>query len=224
MLHDVFISHASEDKSDFVRPLAEALRSRHLEVWYDEFSLRVGKGLRRSIDRGLRQLRFGIVILSPHFFAEQWPQWELDGLVALQNAGPRQLILPVWHNVSRDDVLDFSPPLADIVAVSSALGVEEVVRQLLGIIKPEGSTLLIARDELLRRGCAPPIVTDDWWLDVAGAPESQNSEGFVNKGFVNKGRWGFILPEASAQPQDGGIRLAWKAMQIAWQKKLTNDQ
>ena len=39
MLYDVFISHASEDKDGFVRPLAEALQKHRVEVWYDEFSL-----------------------------------------------------------------------------------------------------------------------------------------------------------------------------------------
>ena len=52
-LHDVFICHASEDKDEFVRPLAEALKSNHIEVWYDEFALYVGDSLREAIDRGL---------------------------------------------------------------------------------------------------------------------------------------------------------------------------
>ena len=52
MLHDVFICHASEDKDEFVRPLAEALKSHHLEVWYDEFTVDVGDSLREAIDRG----------------------------------------------------------------------------------------------------------------------------------------------------------------------------
>ena len=51
--YDVFISHASEDKDEIVRPLANALRSEGLEVWYDEFSLRIGDSLRRKIDHGL---------------------------------------------------------------------------------------------------------------------------------------------------------------------------
>ena len=52
-LWDVFISHASEDKEAIARPLAEALRSHGLRVWYDEFALRPGNSLRESIDRGL---------------------------------------------------------------------------------------------------------------------------------------------------------------------------
>ena len=38
---DVFISHASEDKDEIVRPLAHALMQQGLDVWYDEFELRL---------------------------------------------------------------------------------------------------------------------------------------------------------------------------------------
>jgi len=74
LLHDVFICHASEDKEDFVRPLAEALRARHLDVWYDEFTLSIGDSLREAIDRGLADSRFGIVVFSRNFFQKRWPQ------------------------------------------------------------------------------------------------------------------------------------------------------
>jgi hypothetical protein len=84
---DVFISHACEDKESFVRPLAEALRARGLRVWYDEFTITVGDSLRRSIDRGLANSRYGIVVLSPNFFAKDWPQKELDGLAARDSTG-----------------------------------------------------------------------------------------------------------------------------------------
>ena len=51
--HDVFISHASEDKDAIVRPLANALVNEGLDVWYDEFALHIGDSLRQKIDRGL---------------------------------------------------------------------------------------------------------------------------------------------------------------------------
>jgi TIR domain len=95
MLHDVFICHASEDKDDFVRPLAETLKTHHLDVWYDEFTLAVGDSLRETIDRGLANCKFGIVVLSPHFFQRRWPQRELNGLVAREIAEDRQLVLPI---------------------------------------------------------------------------------------------------------------------------------
>lgn len=127
---DAFVSHASEDKDAFVRPLAEALRTQGLRVWYDEFSLTVGDSLRRSIDRGLAHSRFGIVVLSPNFFSKEWPQKELDGLVAREVDG-RKVILPVWHGVDAEAIRKFSPLLADRVAVSSAVGIEAVVRALI---------------------------------------------------------------------------------------------
>ena len=127
---DVFISHAWEDKEDVARPLAEALRRKGLRVWYDEFTLTLGDSLRRSIDRGLAQSRYGVVILSPHFFAKEWPQKELDGLVA-REVSSGKIILPVWHNVTWEDVRRFSPTLADKLAVSTAKGLDAVVEEIL---------------------------------------------------------------------------------------------
>jgi len=131
---DVFVSHASEDKDSFARPLATALQDRGLHVWFDEFTLRVGDSLRRSIDRGLAKTRFGVVVVSPSFLEKEWPQKELDGLVAREVDG-RKVILPVWHNVTADLVRGYSPTLADRLATSSAKGLETVVRDLLAAIQ-----------------------------------------------------------------------------------------
>jgi hypothetical protein len=117
--YDLFVSHATEDKEGIVRALVTALQSRDVKVWYDEFELRVGDSLRRKIDIGLSRSRFGLVVLSHAFFAKNWPQYELDGLVAMEMAG-RQRILPVWHEVTKDEVLGYSPSLADKVALSTA--------------------------------------------------------------------------------------------------------
>lgn len=137
---DVFVSHASEDKVSFAQPLAEALRNRGLRVWFDAFTLTVGDSLRRSIDRGLAQSRFGVVVLSEAFFQKHWPQLELDGLVAREAAGMK-VILPVWHGVDADLVRLHSPLLADRLAVSSANGLENVVTQLMQAIQvaPRGT-------------------------------------------------------------------------------------
>lgn len=117
---DVFISHATEDKDGVVRALVTALETRGVKVWYDEFELRIGDSLRRKIDTGLARSRFGLVVMSHAFFAKNWPQYELDGLVALEMAG-RQRILPVWHEISKEEVLGYSPSLADKVALSTSL-------------------------------------------------------------------------------------------------------
>lgn len=133
--HDIFISHAWEDKADFVEALAHTLRAAGAEVWYDDFSLRPGDSLRRSIDKGLGSSRFGIVVLSTHFFKKEWPQKELDGLFQLESSG-RSRILPIWHKVSKDEVASFSPTMADKLAFNtSTKSVEDIVADLMAIIR-----------------------------------------------------------------------------------------
>lgn len=127
---DAFISHASEDKEDFVRPLAERLRARGLKVWFAEHTLRIGDSLRRSIDRGLAESRFGIVVISPDFLRKEWPQRELDGLVA-REIGGEKVILPIWHDVTEEIVRQYSPPLVDRFAARSADGLDQVVDQIM---------------------------------------------------------------------------------------------
>lgn len=115
---DVFISHAGEDKDAVVRPLARQLVDRGVSVWFDEFELRIGDSLRRKIDHGIARSRFGIVIVSRPFFAKSWPQYELDGLVTRERSG-KQVMLPVWHEITKDEIEDASPSLADKVALTT---------------------------------------------------------------------------------------------------------
>ncbi len=134
---DVFISHAGEDKEAVVRPLAHALRERGLEVWYDEFELLIGDSLRRRIDRGLIACRFGVVVLSPSFFAKGWPNYELDGLVTREVAGGGQLILPIWHKVTKADVMGYSLSLADKLARSTAdVSIDALADEIAEVVRP----------------------------------------------------------------------------------------
>jgi hypothetical protein len=131
--YDVFISHASEDKEAFVRPLAQHLSDQGVNVWYDEFELKPGAKLSRSIDRGLSDSRHGVVVLSPSFFGKGWPERELGGLVARDIDTPG-VIIPIWHEITKADVLSYSAPLADIIALSSALGAEVVAGKLSDVV------------------------------------------------------------------------------------------
>lgn len=126
---DVFISHASEDKDTVVRELAADLVKKGLRVWYDEFTLTIGDSLRRSIDYGLSNSRYGIVLLSPAYLKKEWAQKELDGLMAREIAGVK-VILPIWHNISIDLVRRHSPLLADRVAANTKVGLAKVAEQI----------------------------------------------------------------------------------------------
>lgn len=143
-IYDCFICHASEDKERFVDALASRHRNAGCSVWYDDFVLRVGDRLRRRIDEGQSRSKHGVAVLSPAFFQKEWPQKELDGLVA---QAKERGILPVWLDVTKDDVVLFSPTLAGVVAARAGDGLDAVVRApmvAMGKLSPVGRSPTVA--------------------------------------------------------------------------------
>lgn len=135
---DVFISHATEDKAAVAVPLRNALVALGVTVWLDKTELVVGDSLRRKIDQGIRASRFGIVVLSKHFFAKGWTNHELDGLITRTVAG-EQSLLPIWHQITAEDVRAYSPSLADRVALSTeSTAIDEMASQIATVIKSDG--------------------------------------------------------------------------------------
>ena len=124
----LFLSHASEDQPEFVRPLAEAL-SQDFKVWYSEYELTIGDRLLAKIDEGLRTCDYGIVVLSPFFFAKRWPREELEGLFQLETT-ERKVILPIWKDVSESEVRDFSPILASRIGADARAGITKIVEDI----------------------------------------------------------------------------------------------
>ena len=112
----------------------QSLAALGFKIWYDEFELKVGDSLRQSIDRGLAVSNYGIVVLSEAFFAKNWPQYELNGLVAREIEGTK-VILPVWYKIEKATILDYSPPLADKVAlVHPQLSVTRIAAKLAEVL------------------------------------------------------------------------------------------
>ena len=133
--YDVFISHASEEKDAVARPLAEALRNNGLSVWYDEFELRIGDSLRRKIDKGIANSNFGVIVISRDFISKGWTNYELDGLITRAVNG-EQTMLPVWHNITKREVINYSPSLADKLARSTTdFTVEEIADEIADLIR-----------------------------------------------------------------------------------------
>lgn len=212
MQYDVFICHASEDKKDFVRPLAELLKLQHIDVWYDEFSLNIGDSLTQKIDEGLSKSRFGIVVLSPNFFKKPWAKRELNSLTLREMVEKRDLILPIWHRVNVEDVVKFSPPLADKKAGTSSDGINSLVRQLTRKINPDESPLIVARDYLFELNVESPPISDEWWLDIIEYKE------FLKFPDINsQKRWIFPLPfPHDDRGTNRGRNIASTALQLDW--------
>ena len=119
--YDVFVSHATEDKSSFCDEFVQVLKDKYeLNVWYDGVSLQWGDSIRTEIDKGLKKSKFGVVILSRSYIKKYWTNYELEGLFQRESNGGK-LILPIWHDITKKEVQDFSPSLAGKMAMNTAI-------------------------------------------------------------------------------------------------------
>ena len=119
--YDVFVSHAWEDKEDFVEEFIQELRDLEIRVWYDKRRIKWGDSMRAKIDEGLRKSRFGVAVLSPNYIAEgkYWTKAELDGLFQMESVNGKTL-LPIWHKLTKKEVMDYSPIIASKLAMNTA--------------------------------------------------------------------------------------------------------
>lgn len=119
--YDVFVSHAWEDKESFVEEFVQELQKLNLCVWYDKKQIKWGDSMRAKIDEGLRKSKFGVAVLSPDYIKEgkYWTKAELDGLFQLESVNGKML-LPVWHNLTKKEVMAYSPIIAGKLAMNTA--------------------------------------------------------------------------------------------------------
>lgn len=135
--YDVFISHAWEDKDDFVDELVDEMRKVGITVWYDTTKISWGDSMRQRIDEGLRKSKFGVVVLSPNYIAEgkYWTKTELNGLFQLESINGKTL-LPIWYNLNKQDVINFSPIIADKKALTTAsMTAQEIAAELAALLQ-----------------------------------------------------------------------------------------
>lgn len=139
--YDVFISHAWEDKEDFVNEFVDALRNLGVKVWYDTTQIKWGDSMRERIDDGLKKSRFGVAILSPNYIAENkyWTKAELDGLFQLESVNGK-ILLPLWHNLTKQQVMNYSPIIANKKAMTTALMTAQEIAEELQRLIPQNES------------------------------------------------------------------------------------
>lgn len=138
--YDVFLSHATEDKESFANEFHDELRKLGTKVWYDDISMGWGDSLRARIDAGLLKSKYGIVVISRDYIRKGWTQYELDGLFQIEMTRGKT-ILPIWHNITKKEVQDFSPSLAGRLALSSSMFTpQEIAEKLLEVLDRRGSS------------------------------------------------------------------------------------
>lgn len=134
---DVFISHASEDKDKLVRELAEKLVNLGVKVWYDEFTLKLGDSLTDSINLGLAQSKFGVIIISPDFLKKKWTDIEYKSLLMKEEKGVKS-ILPIWHNISAKEVKEYSLYLSEKKSINtSEFSIKKIAHEICEIVRPD---------------------------------------------------------------------------------------
>ncbi len=145
----IFICHASEDKKGFVKPLAISLIKHGIKVWYDEFSLQIGDSLKESIEIGIKNSDFGLVILSKNFFKKKWTKKELNALISKEIIKDKIVILPIWLDVDINDVYEFSPLLVDKLAIEYNNDLENIVSEIIEKLYSTDVIPIDVMDEIL---------------------------------------------------------------------------
>ena len=128
VLYDIFISHASEDKRVVAKPLARTLSSSGLDVWFDDQCLLIGESLLDSINHGLRNSRYGVVVLSQSFFLKDWPRYELEQI-------PTGQVLPIVHGITYKDLSRHAPKIAEKRVLSTKDGLKRICKEIIKVVK-----------------------------------------------------------------------------------------
>ncbi len=159
--YDFFISHASEDKDTYVRQLALLLENKGFTVWYDEYTLKIGDSLTKSINDGIKGSIYGLIILSKNFFKKQWTEKELNAFLSKEIIFENNLLLPIWLDVTKEEVFNFSPLIADKFAFKATSGnipslIDELSKRVVpritnGEIIKERINFLLTCDDLKRK-------------------------------------------------------------------------
>jgi TIR domain len=114
-----FISHDSRDKELIAKKLAYGLNSRLCFVWYDEYSLKIGDSLRESIEKGIKEAKKCILVLTTNYLNNPgWGKKEFDSIFTRELIKKEKIVLPIWFGVTKDEVYEYSPSLADTFALT----------------------------------------------------------------------------------------------------------
>lgn len=115
---DVFICYIHED-IDFVTELKDSFLMEDIRVFFAKDELSWGCSLNGVIKEGLRNSKYGIVVLSKKFFdkCSKWTDDEVNALFTKKRLTKEDLILPVWLDINIDDVARYDLNLCDIQAL-----------------------------------------------------------------------------------------------------------
>jgi hypothetical protein len=133
IIHDVFISHAFEDKNDFTNDLAHSLKEKGLKVWYSGFELKLGDSIANGVNNALKSSKYAVVVISPVYLEKTWAMNELQAIFAQEQNHKR--ILPILHHITIDEIKKHLPLIADRYAISTQKGLEFILNNIMEVIR-----------------------------------------------------------------------------------------
>lgn len=107
MKYDLFLSYSTEEKENIVRPLANQLRDWGYIVWFDAHVMALGDSIKGSIDKGIINSDCAVIIISKSYLTKQWTKYELNWFAAKENTKGKHSIIPIWHDISPNEVDSF---------------------------------------------------------------------------------------------------------------------
>ena len=129
---DIFICHASEDKSEVVEPLLEACEEAGISYWYDNTEILWGDSITQKVNEGLKISRYVVVVLSEAFISKNWPQRELNAVMNIEASSGQARVLPliVGKGDTRKKILDEYPILNDKYHLTWDKGITNIIPSL----------------------------------------------------------------------------------------------
>ncbi len=165
-LYDSFLLYSSED-IQLASELAGSLKSRGFKFWYAPIELKVGSKLLDSIEQGMQNSRSGILLISKSYLRKGWTNYEMDVLIR-QSIDSSKKLLPIWHEVTKEEVEKRHLGLAGIVALRSEQGLQATTSRLTEVLAEGAPT----------RGVIPSWESPKWrFLQGRGEVNIGSNEG-----------------------------------------------
>ena len=113
--YSVFMSHASEDKIEYVDDLVKEIEKLGITVFYDKDAIDWGDNLKAAIDDALKNCSLAVIVISPSYFGRKWTEYEIGALLRRQDSENNKVILPILYRVSKEEFTNHYPMLKDVV-------------------------------------------------------------------------------------------------------------
>ncbi len=133
---DIFISHAHEDKRDYVYPLLKEFENNAISYWLDEIEIGWGERIIRKVGDGLISSKFVLVLSTNISLEKKWTQIELETALTKEVNTSELVVLPVLV-ASEDKVFRKFPLMNSKLYLRWEAGADAIANKLTKLLNRE---------------------------------------------------------------------------------------